>query len=1379
MKRHDSPKAADVKKGISVLWETLQCPICLELMTAPVSTKCDHQFCKFCMMKLLDNSKQNRANCPVCKARVTRRSLQESPGFQKLVAGLQDMIQAYEYDTGTNYFTGQLLPKHRAVVTDGVLQTYIRTNEDPVELKNLDTSSEDVPKSQSSTIKAQNGFARLMGLEDSSLLTTENEGLDSGLGGPPAASEKKLSVTTDILELISTENQASENAQPTNKTRVLIKSSDLPPLILEEENAENNEEHDDGEQPLKKSRKKGKTCSGPDKILKQRQKKGVEKVREWLMNVPNKEDIELGKLDKETQYLDDSDSLSSSSTIDLKEHNYESFLNEKGGVTKALEDQVFGAIYKRGKKRNGKEISPPPDILTHLHSNSAIQQQEIRAINKSDTKKEPELVDLADDNSEIFKEAVPMDTEVHNELLGDKQLQQEFNELHDVNNECKEKKASPLHKTGSHKRRGNSRKKMCNELEQVDIDLQEQAKTQTENGRQTKTNKKKGRQSKSTKVQSGRVTKPLDLVEVQNGETALMEEPKPKLESDQVQVHIENYSSSEEQEASLVKTTRRSRRLQSFMEEIRVSKKKSHLNVTKSHQGKTSEKVEVVLAKNNVSPKRGKTNGCIYAEDLGGIEKMGSYESPIILKQTQPLQEVSNEEILSQGVCCEPVVQISPKTPGEDVNTVQESNIQTDPNNIQLESMECNDTMIQMEEDKSDSDVDTEQLLKSFKSTKRKSFHLEAPNIKRNCSLDERDAQNSEDADFNLKKQAVEIEKIQDAFYNHSTSLFSDVIPPSPTVAQNEAQEGFDMSDKPISDNCPNSSTSGALTPNTVSKLEMPSSHLSVIPQIVDSGLQFTAGNLSDSVVSKKQSTNKPLKCSLISESQCSKAEENSISLLDPSTAKNPSPSTMSQCLFNANYSLSPDGLLTHNQGSSSTQSSVPNNPRRRRSRRLESSPELDSSGSKEELQSLAQILKSNSSCRKKSQQEKVPSKEINKGLTVEGDQGNHPPPCPSPDYVNSSQASVDLFGTPEECDALVNNAVTSVEMSQLSSEVLVTQQKVEMQKELVRLEKLMALVSEVLHEKENGPEIGTEQNAPEPEKPQPSNEDIGQDSENNGPPSSGRSTRKRPSGVKVATKSSVAKHDPSIDTANKDLGVAAAKSVATSSSTKSHKTHESPSEDKENTPNDTRKPKMVLVSSGLEPSEQIMVKKFAKRIGSCVVSQVTPDVTHIIMHTDELLVCERTLKYFLGIAGRKWVVSFQWISECFKQKKLLDESIFEVKGDVVNGHNHQGPMRARTTDDDNLLMKGYKICFQGPFTDMTTDEMEWMVELCGATVVNDPSVLDGKQKSHQLVVVQSGSDVSASKYNSLSRVATVVTRGWLLDSISTYTIQNCKNYTI
>ncbi|NWS76307.1 BRCA1 protein, partial [Crotophaga sulcirostris] len=148
-----------------------------------------------------------------------------------------------------------------------------------------------------------------------------------------------------------------------------------------------------------------------------------------------------------------------------------------------------------------------------------------------------------------------------------------------------------------------------------------------------------------------------------------------------------------------------------------------------------------------------------------------------------------------------------------------------------------------------------------------------------------------------------------------------------------------------------------------------------------------------------------------------------------------------------------------------------------------------------------------------------------------------------------------------------------------------------------------------------------------------------------------------------------------------------------------------------------TDRQEMSFVASGLNQSEQLVVQKFARKTQSTLSNQFTEGTTHVIMKTDKDLVCERTLKYFLGIAGRKWVVSYQWVIQSFKEGRILHEEDFEVRGDVVNGRNHQGPKRARQALTEKIF-KDFEICCWGPFTDMTTEHLERMVELCGASVV-------------------------------------------------------------
>ncbi|NXI04437.1 BRCA1 protein, partial [Pachycephala philippinensis] len=213
-------------------------------------------------------------------------------------------------------------------------------------------------------------------------------------------------------------------------------------------------------------------------------------------------------------------------------------------------------------------------------------------------------------------------------------------------------------------------------------------------------------------------------------------------------------------------------------------------------------------------------------------------------------------------------------------------------------------------------------------------------------------------------------------------------------------------------------------------------------------------------------------------------------------------------------------------------------------------------------------------------------------------------------------------------------------------------------------------------------------------------------------------------------------------------------------------------------TPVVTKRKEMSIVASGLNHSEHLVVQKFVKKTQSTLSNHITKGTTHVIMKTDEELVCERTLKYFLGIAGGKWVVSYQWIIQSFKEGRILDEENFEVRGDVINGRNHQGPKRARQALTEKIF-KDFEICCYGPFTDMTTAHLEWMVELCGASVVKQPDLFTRTANSTAVVVVQPDAWKENADYRAIRQQnnVAVVTREWVLDSVACYECQEFSAY--
>nr|XP_021496857.1 breast cancer type 1 susceptibility protein isoform X3 [Meriones unguiculatus] len=177
------------------------------------------------------------------------------------------------------------------------------------------------------------------------------------------------------------------------------------------------------------------------------------------------------------------------------------------------------------------------------------------------------------------------------------------------------------------------------------------------------------------------------------------------------------------------------------------------------------------------------------------------------------------------------------------------------------------------------------------------------------------------------------------------------------------------------------------------------------------------------------------------------------------------------------------------------------------------------------------------------------------------------------------------------------------------------------------------------------------------------------------------------------------------------------------------------------------------MVVSGLTHKEAMIVQKFAEKYGLTLTDEITEETTHVIIKTG--------------------------VIRSIQERKLLNVHEFEVRGDVVTGRSHQGPKRSRESQDK--LFEGLKICCCEPFTNMSKDELERILQLCGASVVKELPSLTHDTGTHPIVIVQPSAWTEDSGCPELGKLceAHLVMWDWVLDSISVYRRRNLDAYLV
>jgi len=209
-----------------------------------------------------------------------------------------------------------------------------------------------------------------------------------------------------------------------------------------------------------------------------------------------------------------------------------------------------------------------------------------------------------------------------------------------------------------------------------------------------------------------------------------------------------------------------------------------------------------------------------------------------------------------------------------------------------------------------------------------------------------------------------------------------------------------------------------------------------------------------------------------------------------------------------------------------------------------------------------------------------------------------------------------------------------------------------------------------------------------------------------------------------------------------------------------------------------------VLLGTSLKSEMLLNMQLLCQQLGGgCrVQNEYNSAVTHVVAAADESRLAARTLKYLLAVADGRWVVSFDWILACRREKRWVNEEPFEILSD---GHASGAPKKSRLAHAVNPigLMNGYSVYLYGRFTSPSRAELEHVCECAGSVLLHALPSKD-VQRAEQLwreVIIVERSQLKEEDCRSLVEQSgrSPLSVDWLLDALSHYELPPAASYRV